>query len=85
MSEMIMLAGILFCFFGCIGIVKLPDVHLRLQAGVKTVTFGIFLFLIGILIKEGFNSMGIRSLLCALFIWFITPVIGSALAKVIRK
>ena len=33
--------GLLFNFFGCIGLIRFPDVYTRLQASAKCVTSGI--------------------------------------------
>ncbi|UCG29051.1 MAG: monovalent cation/H(+) antiporter subunit G, partial [Bacteroidales bacterium] len=32
--------GVLFNFFGCLGLLRLPDVYNRLQASTKCVTLG---------------------------------------------
>ena len=41
-----MAAGLFFDLVGCLGLVRLPDVYNRLQAGTKCVTLGTFLILV---------------------------------------
>ena len=73
--------GVLFDLFGCIGLVRLPDVYNRLQAATKCVTLGTCMILIGVLFIMGIGSAGIRALLCAVFILFTSPVAAHALAR----
>jgi len=40
--------GVLFLFLGNFGILRLPDVYNRIQAGTKCTTFGTFFTTIGI-------------------------------------
>lgn len=81
----IMAIGICFDLFGCIGLVRLPDVYNRLQAATKCVTLGTCLILIGLVFIKGIGPAGIRALLCALFILFTSPVAAHALAKAAYK
>lgn len=76
-----LLVGILFDLFGCIGLVRLPDIYNRLQAATKCVTLGTCMILIGIFIIMGIGSAGIRALLCAVFILLTSPVAAHALAR----
>ena len=73
--------GVLFDLFGCIGLVRLPDVYNRLQAATKCVTLGTCMILIGLFFIMGIGSAGIRALLCAVFILFTSPVAAHALAR----
>ena len=77
--------GILFDLFGCIGLVRLPDVYNRLQAATKCVTLGTCMILIGVLFIMGIGSAGIRALLCAVFILFTSPVAAHALARAAHR
>ena len=77
--------GILFDLFGCIGLVRLPDVYNRLQAATKCVTLGTCMILIGVLFIMGIGSAGIRALLCAIFILFTSPVAAHALARAAHR
>ena len=73
LAYVVMAAGLAFDIVGCIGLVRLPDVYNRLQAGTKCVTLGTFLILLGVVIRFGFGSMGWKALLCLWFIAMTSP------------
>ena len=73
--------GILFDFFGCVGLVRLPDVYTRLQAAAKCVTLGTCGILLGLFCYKGFSATGVKALLCLGFIILTAPVSAHALAR----
>jgi multicomponent Na+:H+ antiporter subunit G len=73
--------GIAFNFFGCLGLVRLPDIYNRLQASTKCVTFGTIFVLVGVLVTAGFNSLGVKALLCLLFILITSPTAAHAISR----
>ena len=73
--------GVLFDLFGCIGLVRLPDIYNRLQAATKCVTLGTCMILIGLFFFMGIGSAGIKALLCAVFVLLTSPVGAHALAR----
>ena len=81
----VMAAGLLFDLVGCIGLVRLPDVYNRLQAGTKCVTLGTFLILLGVLIRFGFGAVGIKALLCLWFIAMTSPTAAHAIARAAHR
>ena len=85
MNEIIgiglMIIGIAFDIFGCIGLLRLPDVYNRLQAATKCVTLGTCSILLGVTVWLGFNSLGIKALLCIALILLTSPVAAHAIAR----
>jgi multicomponent Na+:H+ antiporter subunit G len=73
--------GLAFDFFGCLGLVRLPDLYNRLQASTKCVTFGTCGIMLGIFFIYGFTGVGIKALLCALFLLLTAPVSAHAIAR----
>jgi multicomponent Na+:H+ antiporter subunit G len=73
--------GILFNFFGCIGLVRFPDVYNRLQAATKCVTLGTVLLLIGVAIANSTGAMTAKAIICAVFILVTSPTAAHAIAK----
>ena len=73
--------GIAFNFFGCLGLIRFPDIYNRLQAGTKCVTLGTIFILLGVLIYAGFTSQGIKAILCLVFILITSPTAAHAIAK----
>ncbi len=85
MSDMIGLIfiaiGIAFDFFGCLGLVRLPDVYNRVQAATKCVTLGTCSILFGTFLVVGFTAAGMKALLCIVFIVLTAPVAAHAIAR----
>jgi multicomponent Na+:H+ antiporter subunit G len=80
-AAVVMVAGLVFDLVGCLGLVRLPDVYNRLQAATKCVTLGTFLILLGVLIRFGFDSMGVKAILCLWFIAITSPTAAHAIAR----
>ena len=75
--------GVLFNLFGCIGIVRFPDVYNRLQAGTKCVTLGVCLILLGAAVMVDGPSQW-KALLCIAFILIASPTEAHALSRAAR-
>lgn len=73
--------GLAFDFFGCLGLLRLPDVYNRLQASTKCVTLGTCSILFGVFLMLGPTAAGIKSLLCIIFLILTTPVSAHAIAR----
>lgn len=73
--------GVAFDFLGCLGLLRLPDVYNRLQAGTKCVTFGTCGILFGIFVMYGFAATGIKALAGIPFVLLTSPVGAHALAR----
>lgn len=73
--------GVAFNTFGCIGLLRLPDLYNRLQAATKCVTLGTCGIMFGIFCIAGFNSVGLKALAAILFIFLSAPVAAHALAR----
>jgi len=86
-AQILIGVGLAFDLFGCIGLVRLPDVYNRVQAATKCVTLGTCMILVGTVIRawgadiEGGAAMGIKALLCAIFILLTSPVAAHAIAR----
>lgn len=81
LSLLCIVVGITFDLFGCIGLIRLPDVYNRLQASTKCVTLGTCGILFGVFIKFGFTAAGVKALLCIAFVLLTAPVAAHALAR----
>ena len=73
--------GILFDIFGCIGLVRFPDVYNRLQASTKCVTLGTILLLIGVALIASSGPISAKAIICAVFILITAPTAAHAIAK----
>lgn len=73
--------GLFFDVFGCLGLLRLPDVYNRLQAATKCVTFGTCSIMVGTFLILGPTAAGIKALLAVVFIALTAPVSAHALAR----
>jgi len=80
-SFILICIGILFNLFGCIGLIRLPDVYNRLQSATKCVTLGACSILLGVLFHFGFSGTGIKALIAIPLIFFSATVAAHALVK----
>ena len=85
MSDIIgiifIIIGLFFDFFGCLGLIRLPDVYNRLQASTKCVTFGTCSIMFGVFLILGFTAGGIKALLCIIFLVLTAPVSAHVIAR----
>ena len=75
--------GIIFLFIGSLGVLRLPDVYNRLQAGTKCTTLGAFLTIVGVGITQ--TDWLPKTLVIALFILITNPISNHALGRGSRK
>jgi multicomponent Na+:H+ antiporter subunit G len=80
-GMILIIIGLVFDFFGCMGLIRFPDVYSRLQASAKCVTMGTCGILFGLFVIKGFSATGMKALLCMIFILLTAPVSAHALAR----
>ena len=73
--------GVLFDLFGCVGLVRLPDVYNRIQASTKCVVLGTTFLLLGTVVWIGTPAVIIKGLLCILFVLITSSTAAHALAR----
>jgi len=73
--------GVLFNTFGCIGLIRLPDVYNRLQSATKCVTLGCCSILAAVIIHYGFNDAGFKALIAIPILFFSSTVAAHALIR----
>ncbi len=77
----IIAVGLVFDLFGCIGLVRMPNVYTRLQAATKCVTLGTCSILFGVLCITGFGPTGVKALVCLVFVAITSPTAAHAIAR----
>jgi len=80
-AQILIAVGLAFDLFGCIGLVRLPDVYNRVQAATKCVTLGTCLILGGTAVFGLSGAMSIKALLCAVFVLLTSPVAAHAISR----
>ncbi len=71
--------GTIFLFLGGLGILRLPDVYNRLQAGTKCTTLGAICTILGVGLME--PQWFLKTLLIALFILLTNPISNHAIGR----
>ncbi len=78
-GGIVSIVGAVFLLLASIGIVRMPDVYNRMQAGTKATTMGSILFLVGIaLASPGWSG---KVILLIVFIVFTNPISSHVLAR----
>lgn len=80
-SLIFIIIGVVFDLFGCVGLIRLPDVYNRLQAATKSVTLGTCSILFGLFIKYGFSAIGMKALIAIPLLFFASTVAAHALVR----
>lgn len=80
-SNILIIVGIVFNFFGCMGLLRFPDVYNRLQSATKCVTLGTCSILLGLTFRYGFNDLGIKAIIAIPFLFFAATVAAHALVR----
>ena len=82
-SYVFMIIGGLFFLLGGLGILRMPDVFNRIQAGTKATTLGAFSLLIGVGVAN--PEWLLKIILIIVFIALSNPIGSSVLAKAAYK
>ena len=80
--SIFLLIGAFFTLVGGIGMVRLPDLFMRLHAPTKSSTLGLGSFLIAAIIFAAFNGrFGFAEILLTLFAFITAPVSANLMAQ----
>ena len=78
-GAIITLIGSIFIFLGGIGLIRMPDLYNRIQAGTKAVTLGTILTLVGVaLVTPGWWG---KLIVLILFVLMTNPVSSHVIAR----
>ncbi len=79
LADILLLIGAAFTLLGALGLVRMPDVYNRIQAGTKAVTLGALSLLLGIaLLQPGWWS---KLFVIAVMILVTNPLGSSTIAR----
>jgi multicomponent Na+:H+ antiporter subunit G len=76
-----LITGALFVLVSAIGLLRLPDLFMRMHATTKTTSLGITLILIGVLITFPTWSVLLKGLLIIAFIFLTSPLGAHMISK----
>lgn len=78
-GSILILLGSLFLLLASIGLLRMPDIYNRMQAGTKATTLGSMLIFLGFILYN--PSSWAKYLLLLVFIFFTNPLSSHALAR----
>jgi len=79
LADLVLLIGAVFTFLGALGLLRMPDVYNRIQAGTKAVTLGAIAFLVGAGLL--YPAWWAKLVCIGGFILFTNPVSSSTIAR----
>ncbi len=83
LGAITLLGGTVFLALGGLGLVRMPDLYTRIQAGTKATTLGTLLVLVGAALIM--PSWAIKLLLIMLFLMFTNPLSSQVLARAAHR
>lgn len=83
LGGMLLVAGSAFLLLGSLGLLRMPDIFTRIQAGTKTTTLGTLLTLAGATCLV--PGWGWKLLLIGVFLIFTNPVSSQVLASTAHR
>jgi multicomponent Na+:H+ antiporter subunit G len=78
-ADILLFIGSVFMFLAALGLVRMPDVYTRLQAGTKAATLGAFSILFAVLLYH--PNWAAKLILIIFFILLTSPVGSSTIAR----
>lgn len=82
-ADLFLIAGALLCLLAALGILRMPDVYNRIQAGTKASTLGVLFVLAGVGLLQ--PAWWPKLAAIAGFILFTSPVGSSTLARAFHR
>ena len=82
-GGILLVAGTAFLMFGGLGLIRMPDIYNRIQAGTKATTLGTLLTLAGAACLQ--PEWGLKLLLIGVFLIFTNPLSSQVLARAAHR
>src|SRR5665648_22687 len=73
-SVVFLLIGVVFVALGMLGLLRLPDVYNRMHATTKIATLGTCSIMLSVLLRSGFDAMGLKAITVGVFLLLTAPV-----------
>ncbi len=82
-GALLLVGGTTFLFLGGLGLIRMPDVYNRIQAGTKATTLGTMLVLLGTAVIQ--PTWALKLLLIGVFLLFTNPLSSQVLANAAHR
>jgi multicomponent Na+:H+ antiporter subunit G len=81
LAGALVLLGAVFMALGAVGLVRLPDVYMRMSASSKAATLGASLVLLGAAVHFGTAAVAGRAVVIVAFLFLTAPVAAHAIGR----
>jgi len=80
-GNIVMIIGLIFMFFGVVGLFRFKEFNLRILVFAKIDTVGAITFMIGIIINHGFSFFSLKVLLIMILFLILNPLTAHIIAR----
>ncbi len=80
--AILLVSGSLFMLIAAIGVVRFPDLYMRMHAATKAASFGILLMLLGVSIYLPIFNVIFEALMVLVFIFMTAPISSHMIGRV---
>lgn len=80
-SKVFLLIGAFFMFVAGLGLLRMPDIYMRLHTNTKSATFGVGFLLLGAALHFGEFAISIRALAILAFLFATAPVAAHMIGR----
>jgi len=80
-SKVFILIGAFFMFVAGMGLLRMPDIYMRLHTNTKSATFGVGFLLLGAALHFGEFTVSIRALAIVIFLFATAPVAAHMIGR----
>ena len=81
LGDVIIIAGIVFMFFGVIGIFKFENFYTRILVTAKIDTVGLLTLMIGLAVKHGMSFFSLKLLILTCIMMILNPLAVHMVAR----
>ncbi len=81
-SVIFLVAGALFILIASIGLLRMPDIYIRLHATTKSASLGILLIFAGTALAFGSLALWIKAVISVVFIFITVPIATHVIGRV---
>lgn len=80
-SLILLLLGAVFMLLAAIGLVRMPDVLMRMHSSTKSATLGVGLIMLGVALRFNDFAIGVRALAILVFMFSTAPVAAHMIGR----
>ena len=80
-ATVAVILGVILCVLSAVGVMRMPDVYIRLQVASKASSLGVALLMLGVALHFNELSVTVRALLVVVFLFLTAPVTAHVIGR----